>query len=440
MADEKTGPDAIRSYLTGAASDGAAQTDPDASLGKFRSASLADFIGVSAASLQTGIAVDFVSGNCETGSASIIATDTTSLAFTAPGGSQGPAVTIANGETKILLDGTTSSKFVRVTRSTADNLTGTATLTLTDVLNNVIGFDNVDSTEAAAGDTEYRCISVKNESAVDAVDLKFFLGTLGTQRTTDTAQLAASGADTIETSGSFADWPDQGFARVVQSGGTLREIVYYASRTDTMLTVPAAGRGLLGTSAGAGASDDTVDAISALRLAVEKVIRDPFLTTGTGLDDITTGGRLTDATATAAYQVKITTAAATDQFQWSDDGGSTFNGSDIDITGSAQTLQTGITVTFAATTGHTADDVWSFKAGFEATDKTSSGEGSEPGASGGADGAAFVWGSGIASADSLFDALLANGYQVYLWLRREIPAGAINDPSVLQLIEMNFDA
>jgi len=103
-----------------------------------------------------------------------------------------------------------------------------------------------------------------------------WLNTLGTQRTSDTGQLGASGAGTVETTGSLADWPDNGFCRITQSGGTLREIVYYSARTDTVLTVPAAGREQLGTSASAGAASDTIDAVPGLKIAKEEPSEEAF--------------------------------------------------------------------------------------------------------------------------------------------------------------------
>jgi len=270
MPDEKTHADALRFYLTGAGSDGGAQADPDAALGDYRSSTLCEFLAITVTNPISNVTVDFAAGLNGTGDGTLTATGNDTLAWTAPGGSQGANVTILNGETKILEDGTTASKFVRVTRTTADNLTGTATCTLADTYNDVVGLDNVSSAEAAAGDDEYRAVMLKNESASDITVLKLYLQTLGTQRTSDSGQLGASGAGTISiSSGNFNDWPDYGWCRIVTSGGSEREIVYYTSCTATALTVPAAGRERLGTSAAAGAATDTVDAVPGIRIAKE---------------------------------------------------------------------------------------------------------------------------------------------------------------------------
>lgn len=269
MPDEKTRGDSIRMYLTGAGSDGGSQTDPDAALGNYRSSTLVVPLSVSIASAIANITVDAVAGANGTGSGSLIATGSDTLTWTPPGGSVGSAVTIANGETKII-EGSDKSKFIRVTRTSATGLTGTATLTLTNQYNGVIGMDNVSSAEATAGDNEYRAFAIRNEHATVTVGgILAWIGTLGTQATTDSAQLSGSGAGTITTTDSFADWPESGYAHILTSGGATREIVYYSSRTGTSLTVPAAGRGMLGTAAAAGASDDTVDAVPGIRIAKE---------------------------------------------------------------------------------------------------------------------------------------------------------------------------
>ena len=60
----------------------------------------------------------------------------------------------------------------------------------------------------------------------------------------------------------------------------------------------------------------------------------------------------------AIYAVKITTAGPVDKFKVSTDGGATFPGSEIAITGDEQTVANGINVTFNTTTGHTVNSQW----------------------------------------------------------------------------------
>lgn len=80
--------------------------------------------------------------------------------------------------------------------------------------------------------------------------------------------------------------------------------------------------------------------------------------TGSGLDDMTVGGHFT-GTENRDFLVEIDSTGAPDTFKWSKDGGTTWT-ENVPITGSAQLLTEGITVTFAATTGHTGGDEWAF--------------------------------------------------------------------------------
>jgi hypothetical protein len=97
----------------------------------------------------------YVAGANGSGAGSLAATGTDTLAWTPPGGTQGASVTILNGETKTLEGGGAAgpNKYLRVTRTSAAALTGTATVTLADVFGNEFGLDNVSSAEAAAGTT-----------------------------------------------------------------------------------------------------------------------------------------------------------------------------------------------------------------------------------------------------------------------------------------------
>jgi len=269
MADTQTRADSLRLYLTGAGSDDGSQIDDNASLGGYRSSTEVVSLAASRASAIANITIDFVAGKNGIGAGTLTVTGDDTLTWTPPGGTVGSAVTILNGESK-LIEGSDVSKWVQVTRTSATALTGTETTTLTYQLNNAVALDNVSSSEASSGDDEYRIVAIRNNNVDAAVEsLKVMIGTLGTQATADTDQLAASGAGTIETTDSFADWPNSGFAHVKNAGGTTQEIVYYASRTDTVLTVPAAGRAQLGTSATAGAGTDTVDAVPGIRIAKE---------------------------------------------------------------------------------------------------------------------------------------------------------------------------
>jgi hypothetical protein len=275
MYDEFTHGDTLGLFLTGAASDGAAQPDPDMSLGGYRGSNYVEQIGFFLTGQIPGIIIKRVSGANGEGIGCLETVDGDSLRWTAPNGTPGPIVAIANGQTKLLETGVEANaanrcKFAIATRSTAATLKGIATVTLVPVYNNVIGSSNVSGAEQAAGEIKLRCMAFRACNVTQAVkNLKIWLAALGTQQTSDSGQLPASGDGTIETSGSFADWPATGFCRISTVGGSLREIVYYLQKTATILTVPAAGRGLLGTSALAGAASDKLDAVPGIKIASE---------------------------------------------------------------------------------------------------------------------------------------------------------------------------
>ena len=79
--------------------------------------------------------------------------------------------------------------------------------------------------------------------------------------------------------------------------------------------------------------------------------------TGSGLDDLSSGGTYTDAVP-EKYTVQIDSIGTPDTFKWSKDGGKTFEAELVSVTGGAQALDAGVTVEFAATTGHTSGDKW----------------------------------------------------------------------------------
>jgi len=95
-------------------------------------------------------------------------------------------------------------------------------------------------------------------------------------------------------------------------------------------------------------------------------VTDPDFT-GTGEDDmtVTLAAILTGNDGmTTEYVVEIDGGDPADPntFRWSNDGGATWEASAVAITGAAQTLENGFTVTFGATTGHVTGDSWAWTA------------------------------------------------------------------------------
>ena len=81
--------------------------------------------------------------------------------------------------------------------------------------------------------------------------------------------------------------------------------------------------------------------------------------TGAALNDLSVSGVFTGS-ADKSFIVKIDAAGSPDTFTWSNDGGTSWQASGVAITGSLQLLSDGISITFGATSGHTASDQWTF--------------------------------------------------------------------------------
>ena len=313
MPDVATLADALRWHLTGAGSDGGVQADPDAALGNYRSSS--EFQQLGAIGALPGFAVAFAAGGNGAGNGTLQTDGSGNVRWTAPGSStHGDYVAIADAATKLLLDGEDPLKFVRVTRDAASApAAATATITLVDVFNSI--FDNVNGSagndESGAGDDEYRGLMLKNASSKAVYDVKVWVKPLDDEsETSGSAQLGGAGGGTIGTAGSFAGWPSSGWARIVTSGGALREIVYYSSRTDTVLTVPAGGRGRLGTSAAAGAATDEVWSVPGWRIAKEAPSAQPAGFVQTIADEDTAPGGVSWSTGiNAADGISVGTLA-----------------------------------------------------------------------------------------------------------------------------------
>ncbi len=269
MATAFSRADAVGLYLTGAYNDNAAGTVA-ASLGGARMPVEVKACEALISGGLPAVIVEHVAGVPGEGAARIRATGASALAFTPVNGTEGAPVAIADGGI-VLLEGASGDQYVRVRRDGADNFgTDAFELEVRAPFDGLIGMGDVDATHSASGDNEYLS-GILNAHGEEAVTMVVYLGTLGTQRVSNSAHLGASGSGTIATAttNGFADAPHTGWARVTKADTTLREIVYYSSRTSTVLTVPSAGRARLGTSAAAGAADDVIDFVPGIRIALE---------------------------------------------------------------------------------------------------------------------------------------------------------------------------
>ncbi len=164
MAEPATGSDRMRIYLTGASGDGGSQPRPADSLGGYRSSTREQPLGVHLSQPIAGIRIDHAAGANGAGTGYLRAVTPHSLSWAAPGGKEGQAVAIANGETK-LLTGHSPDKHLLVTRALGVSLRGTAQVHLTERLNNAVGGGNVSEAQQAAGVTTLRCLCLRNDSA-----------------------------------------------------------------------------------------------------------------------------------------------------------------------------------------------------------------------------------------------------------------------------------
>lgn len=97
--------------------------------------------------------------------------------------------------------------------------------------------------------------------------------------------------------------------------------------------------------------------VDALISGAQFTVPESIVFTGSGLDDATVAGQ---GTSGRKYRVQIDTEGTPDTFKWSLDNGLTWEATGLPVSDSATIINEGITVLWAATTGHTAGDYWDF--------------------------------------------------------------------------------
>lgn len=102
-----------------------------------------------------------------------------------------------------------------------------------------------------------------------------------------------------------------------------------------------------------------VAATSIVAAVYAPAVRDPEMTVGSGLDDLSSSGTFV-GDFEITYGVEITGTGSPNTFKWTDDGWETeHTGAQA---GETVTLNNGVTVEFASATGHTLGDRWEFVA------------------------------------------------------------------------------
>jgi len=216
--------------------------------------------------------IEYIGGDTPEGTGEISGLDTGNLvAWKAPGDDFGTSVAIANGGVAVLESDTLPS-WVRVRRDSSATIESTMSLQVRKIYDNLVGMGDVDAAHSASGDNEYLAGMVCNHGTV-STDVSIYLKPLGTIRTTTLTQLASTGGGYINCgTNTLTDWKPRGWALIRKADDSIREAVYYTSRTSSTISVPAGagvGRARLGTTASAGANTDTITPIAGLRLALE---------------------------------------------------------------------------------------------------------------------------------------------------------------------------
>lgn len=194
MPEEKRNSDGLGIYLTGAASDGAAQADTSLSLGGFRSSTESRPLGGLVSNILAPIAVERLSGDNGEGSGTIKGDLNSQLFWTPPGGTEGSGVTIANGESK-LLEGTDIDKSVRVKRESANAIDASMTVDCLSPFNSGFSGSNVSNANRIAGVTTYRAVMYRGHGAFGLLDIITWLGAMAGMQATIAIGLETAAAD-----------------------------------------------------------------------------------------------------------------------------------------------------------------------------------------------------------------------------------------------------
>ena len=168
-------------YLSG----GAANSDPDLSLGGTKSSISIDSQSTTALSNVTGVVIEDALGNT-VGAGTLYFTFTGSYLSWKDAGdpSAGTAINVSVDDTYLIPNWSVDG-FLRVTTTSA-SFAGSDqndAVTVTDIANNL--FDDIPSSDSEVGEDDYRCIYIKNDSA--SIDMEI----------TAYFQSLSSGADAV---------------------------------------------------------------------------------------------------------------------------------------------------------------------------------------------------------------------------------------------------
>lgn len=241
-------------FLTGASSEGAVQLEQALSLGGYRSSTYANRVGV--LEQQACPNINIIDASHQIGIGNLTVLGNTSVIYSGPNAQTGDSVQPEVGTPITVVD--SLNQWVLIERTTSNPLLGAGVAAFHEQFNNVFGGSN----GTVSGESTYRGIIVRNNSLGTVSSITLTVNSLA-ETATCVEGLPASGAGTIY--GNFDGWPWAGWLLISSTS----EIAYYSGRTSFSLTVPSIGRGLLGTTAGAGSVGDTLTPIPPIRLALE---------------------------------------------------------------------------------------------------------------------------------------------------------------------------
>ncbi len=168
-------------------SGGAGNTDPDASLGGIISSERVLSQSAAAPTNVTGVVIDYANGNA-TGDGTLAYTNSgTTLAWTPNGGSIGTAVDVSTDGKYVIADSTGDAQLqVTVTAASLPVSDQSDTdITIDNIANET--FDDISKQESLDGDTEHRCVYLRNTHGSDEM-----------LNATIWRESDASGADTLQ--------------------------------------------------------------------------------------------------------------------------------------------------------------------------------------------------------------------------------------------------
>lgn len=157
-------------------SGGAANTDPNAALGGIISSERVLSQSSTGITNVTGVVINYACGNTLGGGTLAFTFATKLLKWTPQGGTIGTGVDITASGRYVIADSTGNQQLmVTVTAGSLPGTDQSDTITIANIANET--FDDIAKAESLYGDTEYRCVYVKNTHASEsALQVTFWIG------------------------------------------------------------------------------------------------------------------------------------------------------------------------------------------------------------------------------------------------------------------------